>query len=86
MTPSRAADVKSSTRGSWRAVVNRSMKDPLRKGYILKCVTTLLKYELKKFCSKSRTLLTGHRPQQLNFKWMSIVNAKMYMPAPLKIL
>ena len=33
MTPSREEDVKSIARRNWRAVIQRSMKDPTRRDY-----------------------------------------------------
>ena len=87
MTPSRQDDVKSLARGSWHAIVNRNMKIPERRDYIIACVGMVL---IKQFCVKGHSILAGsgyHSEQLKSFKWSSVIkHAKKYMPVLLKLL
>ena len=65
LTPSREEDGESIARGNWRAVIRRSMKDPIRQQYIVQCVCRVLKYELCRLCSDSYcSVLTGTDVEQ----------------------
>lgn len=88
MTPSRSSDVKSAARGSWRAIVNRGMKDDEKRGYIVKCVGKYLKYEVGQFCKKSRSVLLGTEAEKIkSFNWNMVkTHAKAHMPSVYSVL
>ena len=89
MTPKRESDVKSIARGNWKIVVSRTLKDPVKREYIVECVGRILKYELRQLCSdKCSSLLRSNKPDDItNFKWINVIEeAQKCMPVLLKLL
>ena len=89
MTPSREADIKSTTRGNWKAVISRNMRIPERRCFILACVGKLLRYELGVYCSDNcqSVLLSQNLDDIKAFKWESLVSEmEDKMPCLFKLL
>lgn len=88
-SPSREADVKSSARGDWRAVITRSLKDPTRRKYIVACFGKIMKYEIRQLCSDNHSsiLRSGHVDDITGFRWSKVIEeAETYMPVFLQVL
>ena len=82
-------DVKSLTRGNWKAVISRNMKDPVKQQYIIECVGRVLKYELQRFCSDSvPSILRSNSIEHIkDFQWAQVIDeAKERMPVLLRVL
>ena len=89
LTPSREQDGKSIARGNWRAVISRSMKNPVRRQYIIQCVGRVLKYELRCLCSDSHSsiLASNARDALMSFSWKQLMmEAKDCMPILIQLL
>ena len=88
MTPSWEGDVKSLARGSWRAAIKRSMKDPTQQLYIVECVGRVIQYEIQRFCSNSHSILSSSQVEHIKkFQWNEvIVDAEKCMPVLMKLL
>ena len=89
MTPSREADGISVARGKWRAIIHRCVKDPVRREYIVNCVSRIVKYELRKLCSDSfsSVLLCKNVEAITCFEWNNVLKeAEEVMPVLLQVL
>ena len=76
MTPSREADIKSMTRGNWKAVTSRTMKNHKCTVFvIIECVGRVLKHKLSKCCSDSHTSVLQTRDSHClkDFTWNSLL-------------
>lgn len=79
-SPKREMDIKSLTRGNWKTVISRNMKDPVKQQYIIACVGRVLKYELQRFCSDSFPSILRSSSVE-HFQWAQVINeAKDAMP------
>ena len=81
MTPKREGDVKLLARGNWKAVISRSLKDTVRREYIVECVGRILKYELHQLCSDSSSsmLLSNNPDDIMNFKWENLIRESVLL-------
>lgn len=90
ITPSREADVKSITRGNWKAVISRNMRIPERQSFIIGCVGSLLRHELDVYCSdKSQSVLLSQSLDDIRMfdDWVSLLEEmENKMPSFVKLL
>lgn len=89
LTPSRSADGHSLARGNWKPIIQRAIKDPVRVGFITKCISRVVKYEIQKFCSdKVSSILRDKTADAIrSFTWETVLKeAEAVMPVLIEVL